>query len=144
MGQTMLGSTEFKENIDLLNPQQQQFLQQILGQAMGTGEGGFQDMFQKSFVDPSIANLQRQIIPQIKENFMGLDESGSSALNRALAQSATDVSTMLGQQQMGQYNQLMQTGLGTKAISPLIEQKQGLLPGILNALAQGAGAFAGM
>jgi len=126
MGQTMLGGTEFKENIDLLNPQQQQFLQQILSQAMGGQEGEFDAMFQKSFVDPSINTLNRQIIPQVKESFLGLDESGSSALNRALAQSASDVSSMLGQQQMGQFNRLMQTGLGTRSFEPHLQKQTGL------------------
>lgn len=145
MGRTMMGGVTHEGNVDLLNPQQQNFLSQILGRSNDPGQ--FNDMFQKSFVDPSIQNLQRQVIPAIQESFLGLDESGSSALNRALAQSATDVATNLGSQQMNQYNQQISQGLQglqTNAFMPLINQQQGLLPGILNALAGGTGAFFGM
>ena len=94
--------------------------------------------------------LQRQIIPGLKENFLGLDESGSSALNRALAQSATDLTTQINQGIMGQYNQHQANQLsalgglgglaGQQTFQPLINQQQGLLPGILNA---GTGFAAG-
>jgi len=139
-----MGGSSFEGNVDLLNPQQQNFLSQILGRS--TDPGQFNDMFQKSFVDPSLQNLQRQVIPAIQESFLGLDESGSSALNRALAQSATDVATNLGSQQMNQYNQQIGQGLQglqTPAFMPLINQQQGLLPGLLNALGLGLGGYFG-
>ena len=113
----------------------------------------FQDLFQKSFIDPATQALQRQIIPAIKENFLGLDESGSGSLNRALSQSATDLSTALGSQYMNFYNQnnanqlsaLGQLGnLGSqKTFEPLIQQTSPLLPMLIQALAEGAGAFFG-
>jgi len=96
-------------------------------------------------VAPAQQTLQRQIIPAIKESFLGLDESGSGALNRALAQSATDVATGLGSQYMNFYNQQQANklsalgqlgGLGTARTSiPNIQQTQGLLGPILSALA---------
>jgi hypothetical protein len=100
-------------------------------------------MFQKSFIDPAQQALQRQIIPGIKEQFLGMDESGSSALNQALSQSATDVSGLLGSQYMNQYNQqqgnLLQalglmSGLGSqKTFEPMLQQRQGLLGPLLGA-----------
>lgn len=139
-----------------MTPQQTQYLSSALS---GNGAYGeflqpynpeqFSDLFQKSFVDPSIQALQRQIIPGIKESFLGLDESGSGSLNRALAQSASDVATGLGQQYMNFYNQQQQNKLGAlgqlgnlsaqRTFQPHIQQTQG----ILGPLLQGLGAAAG-
>ena len=112
----------------------------------------FGDLFQKSFVDPSLQALQRQIIPGIKESFLGLDESGSGSLNRALAQSASDVSTGLGQQYMNFYNQQQQNKMGAlgqlgglsgqRTFEPHIEQTQGILGPLIAALGQIGGGFA--
>lgn len=110
----------------------------------------FQDFYQKSFIDPAQQALQRQIIPGIKENFLGLDESGSSALNRALAQSATDVSTSLGSGILGQYNQYQANRLsalsglgglaGSQTFQPLINQQQGILGPLIGAAGTIGGA----
>ena len=101
-------------------------------------------MFQKSFVQPAQQQLERNIIPTIKENFMGMDESGSGALNRALAQSASDVGTNLGSQYMNFFNQqagqrlnaLQQLGgmAGQKTFAPHLSQQQGLAGPLIQAL----------
>jgi len=111
----------------------------------------FESMFQKSFVDPAQQVMQRQTIPGIKEQFMGMDESGSSALNQALAQSATDLSTSLGSQYMNQYNmgqgnllqalQLMGGLTGQKTFEPMIQQRQGLAGPIIQAIGQAIGGM---
>lgn len=135
----MLGGVSHEGNVDLLNPQQQQYLS---GAMQGTDPQQFQDMFQKSFVDPAQQTMQRQIIPGIKEQFMGMDESGSSALNQALAQSATDLSTNLGGQYMNQYNLAQGRGMqaaGQQQFSPMIHEQQGILGDIIKAI----GAMAG-
>lgn len=100
--------------------------------------------------------MQRQIIPSLKEAYLGTEEAGSSALNQALAQSATDLSTALGQQYMGQYNQMMGNqlstlgllgGIGTqKTYEPMVQQTQGILGPLLAALGQigGAGIYGGL
>jgi len=107
----------------------------------------FQQMFQQSFVDPATQMLQRQIVPGIKEAYLG-DEKGSSALNQALAQSATDLSTALGSQLMNQYNigQNRQIGalgnlgqLSGQQTFPLLQQ-QGLLGPLLGAAGNLGGA----
>lgn len=101
-------------------------------------------MFQKSFVDPALQVYQRQLIPALKESFLGMDESGSSSLNRALAQGASDVSTGLGQQQMNFFQQqqaakqgaLGQLGglAGQRTFEPSEEHTQGILGDIIKAL----------
>jgi len=110
----------------------------------------YQELFQKSFIDPAQQALQRQIIPGIKEQFMGLDETGSSALNQALAQSATDLSTQLGSQYMNQFNQRNQNmlqalgllgGMGSqRTFEPMIQQSQGILGPLIGMLGQLGGA----
>lgn len=109
-------------------------------------------MFQQSFIDPSLKALHGQIIPSLKEGFLGLDESGSSALNQALSQSASDVSSGLGQQIMSFFNQQQQNKLGAlgqlgglagqRTFEPNIEHTQGLMKSILSALAQAGVGFA--
>lgn len=115
-----------------------------MGQPMDPEQ--FQQMFQQSFVDPAQQMMQRQIIPGIKEQFMGMDESGSSALNQALSQSATDLSTALGSQMMNQYNigQQRQMGAlgqmgqmaGQRTFEPMIQQQQGILGPLIGMLGQ--------
>lgn len=98
--------------------------------------------------------LQQQIIPGLKESFLGLDESGGSSLNRALAQSASDVSTGLGQQYMNFFNQQNSNKLnalnslgglaGQRTFEPHIEQIQGILGPLIASLGQaGAGWLGG-
>lgn len=156
MGKTLLGGDTRQEDIGLLSPEQSSFLSQSLSGSNAYGDltqqydpQQFSELFQKSFVDPSMQALQRQIIPGIKESFLGLDESGSGSLNRALAQSATDVSTGLGQQYMNFFNQQQQNKLGAlgqlgglagqRTFEPHIEQTQGILGPILQAIGAVAG-----
>lgn len=150
MGKTMMGGVSHEGNVNLLTPEQMGYLSQAL---QGTSDMSqpmspeqLQGLFQKSFVDPAQQMMQRQIIPGIKEQFMGLDESGSSALNQALSQSATDLSTSLGSQLMNQYNlgqnrRLQSLGLmgqlsGQKTFTPMIHEQQGILGDIISALGQ--------
>lgn len=138
-----------------MGPQQQQFASGAYSDLLQPyNQQGFGDLFQKSFIDPAQQALQRQIIPGIKEQFLGVDESGSGSLNRALAQSASDVSTGLGQQYMNFYNQQQANKLGAlgqlgglsgqRTFEPQIEQTQGILGPLIAALGQiGAGALTG-
>lgn len=165
MGKTFLGGNENKGNIDLLSPHQSGFLSSSLGPEQQQSAGGaysnflqpyntegFQDLFQKSFVDPAQQALQRQVIPGLKEGFLGLDESGSGSLNRALAQSATDVSTGIGQNYMNFFNQQGQNKLhalsqmggltGINSFSPHIEGTEGILGPLITALGHVGSAYA--
>lgn len=152
-----MGNISHEGNVGLLTPEQQSSLSGLLGSQGNQGAyseflqpydpGKFQDLFQKSFVDPSTQHLQRDIIPQLKEGLLGQNEAGSSALNRALAQSATDLSTNLGQQYMNFFNQQQQNKLGAlgqlgglstqRTFDPMIQQTQGILGPLLNLLGQG-------
>jgi hypothetical protein len=139
----MLGGVSHEGNVDLLTPEQQKYLS---GAMQGTDPKQFQEMFQKSFVDPAQQNMQRQIIPGIKEQFMGMDESGSSALNQALSQSATDLTTSLGSQYMNQYNLAQNRGMqaaGQQQFSPMIHEQQGILGDIIKAIGAMAGGAMG-
>lgn len=156
MGQTMMGSTRNLGNVSLLTPQQESYLSNAMG---GLSQMGapvdpqqYQSMFQTSFIDPAKQVLQRQIIPSIKENFLGLDESGSSALNQALSQAATDLSTSLGSQMMGQFNTQESRRMGAlqglgglagqRTFEPMIQQNQGILGSLISALGNvGAGGL---
>jgi hypothetical protein len=148
----------------MLTPQQQQFLSSILGQTQqGAAQsyGQFtspyspeqdQAAFQKAIIDPSLQQYQQRILPAIQQQFAEGSGGASSALNDALARSATDLTTQLGQgygqfYQNNQQNRLHALGqLGgyqsQHTYSPLIDQKQGLLGPIISAGAKiGSGAF---
>ena len=158
MGKLLMGGTEHTGNVGLLTPEQQSYLSKAMGATSQMGQPlgpeQFGEMFQKSYVDPMTQILQRQIIPMIKEQALGPDEMGSSALNQALAQSATDLSTALGSQYMSQYgqeqNRILQAlgalgGLsGQKTFEPMIQQTQGILGPLLGALGQLGGAYLGV
>lgn len=156
MGKTMMGGVSHEGNVNLLTPEQMSYLSQALQGASDMAQpmspDQLQGLFQKSFVDPAQQMMQRQIIPGIKEQFMGLDESGSSALNQALSQSATDLSTALGSQLMNQYNlgqnrRLQSLGLmgqlsGQRTFMPMIHEQPGILGDIISALGNiGAAKF---
>ena len=147
----------YEQGPSMLTPEQQSYLSSAMG---GLGQMGqqmdpaqFQQMFQQSFVDPAQQMMQRQIIPGIKEQFMGLDETGSSALNQALSQSATDLSTALGSQLMNQYNlgqnrQMQGYGLmgqlaGQRTYSPMIHEQEGILGNIIDAIGRLGGGYLG-
>lgn len=146
-----------------MTPEQQGFLSNILGgigpQAAQTYQGllGGQTMedqqalFQQSYIDPAMQALQQQIAPAIQQRFADANAGSSSALNQALSQSATDLSTALGSQ-FGQFQQQQQTnqlsalsGLGGLAgmstFQPVLSQQQGLAGPLLQAGGQ-AGAAA--
>lgn len=154
----LFGKSKFQGNVNLLTPEQSSFLAHILQGSQGLASNAYGNLLQqyspesynsfyhKSFVKPAQEMLQRQIIPQIKENFLGLDESASGALNRALAQSASDVSTQIGQGILNQYNVHSQNQLGAlsslnallgrHSIMPMVHSR----PSLLSALLGGLGA----
>ena len=84
---------------------------------------------------------------------MGMDESGSSALNQALSQSATDLSTSLGGQYMNQYNQqqssmmqalgMMGGMAGQKTFDPMIKEHKGLAGPLIEGLFKVLAGLAG-
>lgn len=162
MGKTLTGSTEHKANISMLTPEQQQILNQTLeqlGPAFTENLGQFMQpmdqeqmdaQFQKMYVDPAMMAYDRNIVPGIQQRFTDANAGSSSALNQALAQSATDLSTSLGSaygqfmqgQQQNQLNALGMFGsmLGQQTFNPIIQQNQGILGPLVGAGGQiGAG-----
>lgn len=103
----------------------------------------YQDIFQKSVVDPSMQVYNQQILPGIQQRFVDANAGSSSALNQALAQSANDFGTMLGSQYLNFFNQQQANQLsalgglgglaGQQTFTPLVSQKEGILGPLIGA-----------
>ena len=157
----MLGGSSHEKNISMLTPEQQSLYSSVLtglGPDFMQSLGGFmqpqsqEDMdatFQKTFVDPAMQTFEQKTIPGIQQAFGDANAGSSSALNQALASSASDLSTNIG----AQYGQLQQNQqqqqllaisqflplLTGQNFSPVIQQRQGLA----GPLMQAGGAMAG-
>ena len=163
MGSTLMGKTSQVGNAPLGTQQQTDFLNQLLGSLGPQAQEAyqqflqpydadqFQDLFQQSFVDPAMMQFEQQVLPAIQQRFVDAGAGSSSALNQALGQSATDLSTMLGsqmgqffqQQQQNQLGALGQLGglTGQRMQDPIIQQKQGLLGPLIGGAGQVAGGL---
>lgn len=142
----------FSSTLEQLGPAFTQTYGQLL---QPQDPGQLQDVFQQAYVDPAMQAYQQQILPAIQQRFVDVGAGSSSALNQALAQSAQDLSTSLGtqfgnlyQQQQGRQlqGQLaalsgLQGLLGQQTFQPIIEQRPGILPGILQGVTGLAGGL---
>ncbi|MDX1532840.1 MAG: hypothetical protein R3230_01385, partial [Nitrosopumilaceae archaeon] len=114
----------------------------------------YEDIFQRTYVQPAMQTYQENILPAIQQRFVDLNAGSSSALNNALAESARNLSTQLGSQ-FGEFqqrqkfgdiqNQLSALGLFApfitgQTMTPVVSQKEGWLGPVLSAAAQVAGA----
>ena len=155
MGRTLMGGSKHEKNIELLTPQQRQFLSSVLGAPGMTNQvsqtygnllqpfsmEGTQDMFNKSVVDPAMMDYKQNVLPAIQQRFVDANAGSSSALNQALSQSANDLTTGLGSQymnffqgqqqhnQQGQINALSGLGglAGQQTFQPMISKSGGIL-----------------
>ena len=156
MGKAIMGGDpQVTGQVDMLTPQQQQYLTQALGgysqMAQGMNPKQMQGAFQKSVVDPTMKQYEQQVLPSIQQRFVDADAGSSSALNQALTQSASDVTTGLGSQylnflqgqQSNQLNALQGMGglAGQQTFQPMVNQNQGLLGPLLQALGQMGGGY---
>lgn len=163
MGKTAMGGTQLGQSADLLAPQQRDFLSGVLGNAapqagesyrqflQPQGVGDYQELFEKSYVNPAMQTFNRQVLPSIQQQFVDAGAGSSSALNQALAEAATDVTTNLGsqfgnffqQQQQNKLGALGQLGglAGQKTLEPTTEEIQGWLGPVLDAVIKAAGFF---
>lgn len=57
----------------------------------------YSEFYRNSFINPVKRTLQQDILPNIRQQFLGGDELGSSALNRALQESIIKAAQTLGQ-----------------------------------------------
>lgn len=142
------GSTSVK-NVDTMSKTQKEFFDNLLTQ-LGVdatsslqgliSPGDYEELFQKTYVDPAMMAYQQDVIPGIQERFGG-DTAASSALNQTLAKSAENLGTMLGGQmggfqqnqqqlQLGALAQLLGAG-AQKQFEPVVTQKQGWLDPVI-------------
>jgi len=132
-----------------------QALMQLLG---GNSNEQLMDFYQKGVVDPSLQTYSQQILPAIQERFLDANAGSSSALNQALAKSATDLSAGLsgrlselvlqGQQdnsrnQMGGLSLILQL-LGQRTFDPIVQgPNTGILKDLIGVGGQAAAAYIG-
>jgi len=154
IGKSFMGGME---NANLLSPEQQQFLSDAFsGQGAAGGAYGqflqpqnYEKMFQENIVEPTTRAYEQRVVPGLQQRFVDANASSSSALNQALAQGASDLTSSLGGQYMNflqgqQQNTLGALGqlgglAGTRSFQPM--QQQGNLGDILKAIIAGAGLF---
>jgi hypothetical protein len=142
--------SQLQSTLQNLGPQYQQALSQFM---QPKGYEDYKGMFEEQYVKPAQQAYERSVLPSIQQRFVDTDAGSSSALNQALAQSASDLSTSLGtqfgqfmqgQQQnqlqaMGQYNPLMTN----QTFSPMLQEREGILGKLIEALGRvGGGAMA--
>lgn len=159
-----MGSTKQVGTAELLRPEQQQFLQGLLNQAgplgiqslvqmLQPGSQGQENLFNQSVLEPTLQQYRQRILPEITQAYGAEGLGSSSALNQALAASAQDLGTMLGQQRMAfreaelgrQLNALnLLGGLSTqRTFEPIYQQSPGLGGTLLGLAGQLGGAYIG-
>ena len=159
MGKTARGSVQHKSNVDLLTPEQRDFLSGILGRTGDMAADTYQEFlspqdmqqdFQTGIVDPMMQQYQQQMLPAIQQRFADAGAGSSSALNQALAASAQDMTTQMGGHYMNFLQQQQANRLGAlsglsglagqRTFEPLIHQRKGILGPLIGAAGQiGAG-----
>ena len=126
------------------------FLQSLGGFMQPQSQEQMDATFQKTFVDPAMQTYNQKTIPGIQQAFSDANAGSSSALNQALASSASDLSTNIGaqygqfqqnqqQQQLQALSQFMPLLTG-QTFTPLIQQQQGLAGPMMQAGGQLAGS----
>lgn len=114
--------------------------------------------YEKGLVNPTLQTYNEQIVPAIQQRYVDANAGSSSALNQALAKSATDLSSGLsgqlagllyqgqqqgGQNQLGALNQILSL-LGQKTFEPIVRGPQtGLLQDIIKGGSQVGAAHLG-
>lgn len=166
MGSSALGGYK-QGQVPLQTSQQSQFMNQLLnsigpeavqyfsGQFTQPTGGEYMDVFQQSVVDPSLLAYRQQVLPAIEARYERANAGSSSALNQALAQSASDLTTLLGgqlgqfyeseagRQQANRTNALnaLLSAMGQQTFQPYVQQQQGWLGPALSAAGSIGAAF---
>ena len=165
MGQTFMGGSKVAGNTSLLTKQQGSWLNDLLSGTQGqagqvaqqflgnTQPGQFQDLFQQAYVDPAMMAFERNVLPSIQQRYADVGAGSSSALNQALGQAATDVSTMIGSQAGQFYGQQQSNALnllnvlaglsGQRTFEPNVKTNTGILPGLIEGGLKLGGAYLG-
>ena len=109
MGKQVMGGMAEQ---NLLTPEQQKFLSDALsgqgtaGQAYGQflQPQNYEKMFRENIVEPTTRAYEQRVVPGTQQRFVDANASSSSALNQALAQGASDLTSSLA----GQYTNFLQ------------------------------------
>lgn len=168
----LFGSPDTLQKIPTGTKQQEGLHNNILSQAMGMSQGGYQqaqdyynslfgqgNQAYQNFAAPYMNQFEEQMLPQIAERFAGAGALSSSGFGQALGGAGAGLQSQLAQlfaqlqsqaagAQTQQYNQLAQTGLNYQPFA--YQQKQGsggmlapLLGGIGTAMGGPIGAALG-
>lgn len=89
-------------------------------------EGDDEAAFKTGVVDPMMQQYKQQVLPGLQQRFVDANAGSSSALNQALASSANDLTTQMGQmylpfKQSQQQTQLAAAGGLTGMTSPMLQ-----------------------
>jgi hypothetical protein len=128
-----MGANSLEQMMGQYNPQAGQ-------QAMNLGMGALQsstapydpmaaqNFWQKSMVDPAMQQYTQQILPAIKESYAARNAQDSGAMNRALAQSGTNLATNLSGQLADVMYQGQQSQLNRQLQSIPEAYRMGMMP----------------
>ena len=137
----LLDTPEKTTNINRFSPEQQQFINQLLGVLGGsqqpTGLLG-QLLNTEGFEKPAMRQFQEEIVPGLAERFSGAGAQKSSAFQQALGASAADLEERLASLRQGQLSSVFQSILG-QALTPQFNQY--FQPSGPSAFSQGLGAL---
>lgn len=155
--QSLFGSPSRMEQIQTLQPWQQQQLRGLSQTALPQAMGYFQNLLNPSaqayqdFAGPALQQYQQEIVPGIAGRFAGGNALRSSAFNDAIGRSARDLGTQLNAQRAGMQfgaaqnlQGLGQLGLTTPGFIPSFRpQSQGILSAFAPLAAQAAMSYFG-
>ncbi len=160
----LFGSPDKLNKVSTGTPQQESLHGNILSQAMGLSQGGYQNaqdyynsLFQpgnqayENFASPFMNQFEEQTLPRIAEQYAGAGALSSSGFGQALGGAGAGLQAQLAQlfaqlqsqaagAQTNQYNQLAQTGLNHQPFA--YNQRQGS-GGLLAPLLGGIGTAMG-
>ena len=151
----LFGKPEQMQQAQLYTPEQQQSMQQQLGGATQQLPQIFEYLNQilsqnpelmKQFEAPAMRQFEEQILPTIAERFSGLNAQKSSAFGQQLGQAGAGLSENiaaqragLGQQAIGQLQQLLQGGQQRQYENIFRPQTFGALGQLAGGIGQGLG-----
>jgi len=146
------------EQIQNMNPQQQQLMSQLLSQlggAQGSGMEWLQQMLSgdpeamAAFEAPYKRQFEQETVPGIAERFAGMGSGGaqsSSAFNQTMGQAGSELSQNLAalrgglqQNAMNSLQGMMGQGYKPQFESMYKQPTMGILPSMMGQFAQGAG-----
>ena len=146
------------EQIQNMNPQQQQLMSQLLSQlggAQGSGMEWLQQMLSgdpeamAAFEAPYKRQFEQETVPGIAERFAGMGSGGaqsSSAFNQTMGQAGSELSQNLAalrgglqQNAMNSLQGMMGQGYKPQFESMYKQPTMGIIPSMMGQFAQGAG-----